>query len=107
MMDEALLALLLPEDKLREARGIVEDLLYSTFPNTTFTSIELKPDLDHYGDPVLRVDMFYRGSDAEIAFPASGDVGLNLWRRLRGIGILVFPVHTFRNVDAEPYGACS
>ena len=107
MMDEALLALLLPDDKLREARGIVEDLLYSTFPNTTFTSIELKPDLDHHGDPVLRVDAFYRGSDAEIDSTAGGDVGLNLWRRLRGIGIMVFPIHTFRDVDAEPYGTCS
>ena len=100
-------AVVIPDDKLREARGVVEDLLYSTFPNTNFTAIQLKPDLDHDGDPVLRVDTYYRGSDVEIDSTAGYDVGLNLWRRLRAIGITAFPIHTFSDIDEEPYGACS
>lgn len=104
MIDEAVL---IPDDKLREAQGIVEDLLRSTFPNTNFTSIRLQPELDHDGDPVLRVDTFYRGSDAEIDSTAGYDVGLNLWRRLRAIGITAFPIHMFRDADERPYGACS
>lgn len=104
MIDEAPVV---ADDKLREARGVVEDLLRSTFPNTNFTSIRLQPDLDHDGDPVLRVTTFYRGSAAEIDSTAGHGFGLNLWRRLRAIGITAFPIHMFWDVDEEPYGACS
>ena len=97
----------LPDEELREVQGIVEDLLDSTFPNTNCTSLQIEPALDHDGDPVLRVDTFYRGSTAEIDSTAGYDVGLHLWRRLRATGITAFPIHMFRDADEEPYGACS
>lgn len=96
-----------PDDKLREARKVVEDLLRSTLPNTNFTSIRLQPDLDHDGYEVLRVDAFYRGSAAEIDPGTNVALGTELWRRLRAIGITAFPIHLFRDVDEKPYGACS
>ena len=104
MIDEAPVV---ADDKLREAHGVVEDLLRSTLPNTNFTSIRLQPDLDHDGYEVLRVDAFYRGSAAEIDPGTNVALGTELWRRLRAIGITAFPIHLFRDVDEKPYGACS
>ena len=103
-MDEALV---LPDDKLREAQSVVEDLLRSTFPNTNFTSIRLQPDLDHDGYEVVRVDAFYRGSAAEIDPGRNVALGPEPWHRLRAIGISAFPIHMFRDVDEKPYGRCS
>ena len=99
--------LVLPAEKLREAQCLVEEFLRSTFPNTNFVSVRIKPALDHYGDPVLRVDTYYRGSAAEIDCTKGYDTGMYLWRRLRAVGITAFPVHLFRDVDEKPYGRCS
>ena len=44
------------EEKLTEVRNVLEEVLRSTFPNTDFTSLRVRPDLDHDGDEILRVD---------------------------------------------------
>lgn len=95
------------EDKLAEAQSVLEDLLRTTFPNTDFTSIRVWPDVDHDGDDVLRVDAFYRGSDAELDSPTGYGIITRIWDRLIDIGVTTFPIQTFRQVDEERYGHAS
>ena len=53
------------DEKLREARTLLEELYRSTFPETEFTSVRVRPDLDLYGDEMLSVEAFYRGGSVE------------------------------------------
>ena len=95
------------DDKLREAREVLEDLLRSRFPNTQFVEVRLEPDLGHDGDEILRVDAFYRGSDAEFDAKRCLAIITEMWDSLCAIGITAFPIHRFRDVDARPYRAAS
>ena len=95
------------EDKLREAHGVAEDLLRSTFPKATLVSVELSPDYGQYGDEILWVNAFFRGSDTEIDPEGSLAIRPEMGRRLRAIGITALPIHRFRDIDDRPYGPCS
>ncbi len=95
------------DDKLREAQTVVEELLRSSFPKTDFTSIRIRPDVGHYGDEIVWVEAFYRGSDAELYSETGLGIITEIWRRLRAAGITAFPIERFLDVDEEPYGAAS
>ena len=90
------------DEKLREARTILEELFRSTFPETEFTSVRVRPDLDLYGDEMLSVEAFYRGGSAEPYSQEGADFLLEMRDRLCAIGIDAFPMHYFRSSDEEP-----
>ena len=90
------------EKRLTEVRGLLEEVLRATFPNTEFISLRVQPDLDHYGDEILRVKAFYRGSDAELDdADRAGDVIIEMRQRLRAIGETAFPSLEYRNPDVD------
>lgn len=91
------------EEKLTEVRNVLEEVLRSTFPNTDFTSLRVRPDLDHDGDEILRVDAFYRGSDTELDdADRAADVIIEMQNRLLAIGETAFPIPEFWNPEASP-----
>ncbi len=91
------------EKRLTEVRGLLEEVLGSMFPNTEFISLRVRPDLDHDGDEILRVDAFYRGSGAELDdADRAADVIIEMQDRLRAIGETAFPIPEFWNPEASP-----
>ena len=95
------------DDKLTEARSVLEDLLRNSFPNTQFVEVRVQPDRDHDGDEILQVEAFFRGSDDELDSETGYDITLAMWRQLQAIGVHAFPMDTFRNLDEEPRNASS
>ena len=91
--------------KLQEAQSVMENLLRSRLPRTDFTSIRLRPDLGHYGDEIVWIEISYRGSDAELYTEAGFGIITEIWRRLLAIGVTAFPIERYRKVDEKPYGA--
>ena len=90
------------EEKLTEVRRVLEEVLRSRFPNTEFTSLRVRPDLDHYGDEILRVKAFYRGGDAELDdADRAADVIIEMRHRLRAIGETAFPSLEYRNPEVD------
>ena len=90
------------EEKLTEVRGVLEEVLRSMFPNTEFTSLRVRPDLDHYGDEILRVNAFYQGSGLELRDATKAvDVIIEIQHRLLAIGETAFPSLKYQNPETD------
>ena len=93
------------DNQLREARDALDELLRARLPTMNFVSIQLEPDIDHYGDPIVWVEASYRGSDAGLYSETALGLITEIWDRLQAMGIEAFPIERFVDVDEEPYGA--
>lgn len=92
------------EEKLTQVENLLGEVLRSMFPNTEFTSLRVRPDLDHDGDEILRVDAFYRGSGCEPGDTTKAvDVIIEMQHRLLAIGESAFPILHYSNPEADPW----
>ena len=92
------------EERRRELEDVVARVVRSRFPGTEFPAIRLRPELDHDGDPVLVVEIFFRPEDEDLrrkmglAVPLIRDMQDRLW----AIGETRFPHPEFlRASDAR------
>ena len=81
------------EERRQELQGIVAQVVRSRFPGTEIPAIHLKPELDHDGDPVLVVEIYFRPEDEELRSSMGLAVELirDMQDRLWAIGETRFP----------------
>ena len=73
----------------------IESVVEDRFPGGEIVSIRLREDLDHEGDPILRVDLIVRESGKVLNPKRTVGMTGDLRRRLAEIGITSFPVLSF------------
>ena len=78
-----------------EVRKAIESTIEDRFPGGEIVSARLREDLDHDGDPILRVDLIVRGRgkilDPKRTVGLTGDLRSSLAK----IGVSSFPVVSF------------
>ena len=92
------------EERRLQVQDIVAEVVRSRFPETVFPAIRLRPELDHDGDPVLVVEIFFRPEDEELRCKMGLGVELirDMQDRLWAIGETRFPHPEFlRAADAR------
>ena len=92
------------EERRQELQSIVAEVVRSRFPGTEFPAIRLRPELDHDGDPVLVVEIYFRPEDEELRRSMGLEVELirGMQNRLWAIGETRFPHPEFlRAADAR------
>ena len=87
--------------RLRRVQEVVERTVRSRYPGTDFPAVTVHADFDFDGDPILRVQIVYRGDDEEIR----DDLGLGvkligaLAEQLDAIEETAFVTPEFRNAE--------
>lgn len=81
------------EERRREVQDIVARVVRAQLPGTDLPAIRVWPDVDHDGDPVLRVEIVFREEDEELRCKMGLGVGLILamQERLYTLGETRFP----------------
>ena len=83
------------EERLQRARAAVDDVVRSTFTETDWVSIQVRPEIGCEGDEVLWIEGFYRGSGAELVSPKGTKVQFDILTRLSEIGEPALPIPVF------------
>ena len=92
------------EERRQELQSVVAHVVRSRFPGTELPAIRLRPELDHDGDPVLAVEIYFRPEDEELRCSMGLEVELigDMQDRLWAIGEPRFPHPEFlRAADAR------
>lgn len=92
------------ETRRLELQDIVTRVVRSQYPQTDFPAIRVWPDLDHDGDPILRVEIYFPEEDEELRRGMGLETGLirAMRERLFASGITRFPHPEFlRAGDAQ------
>lgn len=92
------------EERRQELQSIVAQVVRSRFPGTDIPAIHLRPELDHDGDPVLVVEIYFRPEDERLRSSMGLEVDLirGMQDRLWAIGETRFPHPEFlRAADAR------
>ena len=89
------------EERRREVQDIVARVVRAQLPGTDFPAIRVWPDVDHDGDPILRVEIFFGEEDEKLRCKMGLGVGLILamQERLHTLGETRFPHPEFLRAD--------
>ncbi len=89
------------EERRLQVQDIVTRVVRSRYPETDFAAIRAWPDLDHDGDPVLRVEILFRPEDEELRCKMGLGVGLigDIQDHLCAVGETRFPLPRFLRAD--------
>ena len=85
------------EKRRRELEDVVVRVVRARYPEIDFPTIRLRPELDHDGDPVLVVEIYFRPEDEELRCKIGLGVPLidQMWTELAAIGETRFPMPRF------------
>ena len=85
------------EQRRQELQDVVVRVVRARYPGIDFPAIRVWPELDHDGDPHLRVEIYFRPEDEELRCKIGLGVPLidEMWTELAAIGETRFPMPRF------------
>lgn len=79
----------------QDLKQLVKDLTYRELNTTGVDDVEIKPDVDEYGDPVLFIRIVLLDNHHSLKARETLDLTRKLWARMIDEGEEAFPVVSF------------
>ena len=74
----------------------VETIIRRQFSDAVIHSVAVKPDVDHDGDPILRVTVVVQDEAGKLDPAKVVDTSRSLWFELGDAGVESFPIVSYR-----------